>query len=270
MDTELGLRERKKLRTRQLIAETARRLFVERGFDAVSVAAVARAAEVSEATVFNYFPTKEDLVYQGMEAYETELLAAVRDRPAGESIVAAFGRFVLKPRGFLAAQDESAARFLVGISRMIAASPALRAREREILARFAASLAAAIAEDTGTGPDDLRAWVVAHALIGTHQSLIQFVRRRLVDGPVDHARLAAEVAARGREALDQLEAGLARYGVRDALGTGRRRGEVAQVIDGQGGAGQHWLAGRGAQPVDEQRQVAVTEAVVHLGRERAG
>jgi AcrR family transcriptional regulator len=58
-------------------------MFVERGFDAVSVAAVARAAEVSEATVFNYFPTKEDLVYQGMEAFETELLAAVRDRPAG-------------------------------------------------------------------------------------------------------------------------------------------------------------------------------------------
>jgi AcrR family transcriptional regulator len=222
MDTELGLRERKKLRTRQLIIETARRLFTERGFDAVSVAAVARAAEVSEATVFNYFPTKEDLVFQGMEAFETELLNAVRDRPAGESVVAAFARFVLRPRGFLAAQDEHAARFLVGVSRMIAASPALLAREREILARYTASLAAVIAEDTGTGPDDLRPWVAAHALIGTHQSLIQFVRRRLADGPVDHARLAAEVAARGREALDQLEAGLARYGVRARLGTGRR------------------------------------------------
>ena len=105
---------------------------------------------------------------------------------------------------------------------MIAASPALRAREREILARYTASLAAVIAEDTGTGPDDLRPWVVAHALIGTHQSLIQFVRRRLADGPVDHARLAAEVAARGREALDQLEEGLARYAVRGPLGTGRR------------------------------------------------
>ena len=77
MDTELGLRaSAKKLRTRQLITQTAARLFVERGFDAVSVAAVARAAEVSEATVFNYFPTKEDLVFQGMEAFETELLNA--------------------------------------------------------------------------------------------------------------------------------------------------------------------------------------------------
>src|SRR5580704_1749875 len=183
MEAAPGLRERKKQRSRELISETARRLFVERGFDAVPVAEVARAAEVSEATVFNYFPTKEDLVYQGMEAFEAELLAAVRDRPAGESIVAAFGRFVLAPRGFLAAQDESAARFLVGVSRMIAASPALLAREREILARYTASLAAVIAGDTGTGPDDLRPWVVAYALIGTHQSLIQFVRRRLADGP---------------------------------------------------------------------------------------
>ena len=57
-----GLRERKKEQTRQLIAETARRLFSERGFDRVTVAEVARAAEVSEQTVFNYFPTKEDLV----------------------------------------------------------------------------------------------------------------------------------------------------------------------------------------------------------------
>ena len=218
MDVELGLRERKKLRTRQLIAETARRMFVERGFDAVPVAAVARAAEVSEATVFNYFPTKEDLVYQGMEAFETELLAAVRDRPAVEPFVAAFARFVLEPRGFLAAEDENAARYLTGVSRMIAASPALLSREREILARYTASLAALIAEDTAAEPDDLRPWVLAHALIGTHQSLIEFARRRLLDGPVNHARLAREVAARGRQALDLLEQGLATYGARPAAG----------------------------------------------------
>src|SRR5215475_11463600 len=141
MDQELGLRERKKLQTRQLIAETARRLFLERGFDAVPVAAVARAAEVSEATVFNYFPTKEDLVYQGMEVFETELLAAVRDRPAGESFVAAFGRFVLRPRGMLAAGDEDSASYLAEVSKMIASSQALLARERQIFARYTTSLA---------------------------------------------------------------------------------------------------------------------------------
>src|SRR6516165_3876082 len=125
MEGELGLRERKKLRTRQLIAETARRMFAEHGFDAVPVTAIARAAEVSEATVYNYFPVKEDLVYQGMEAFESELLAAMRDRPAGESFVAAFGRFVLKPRGLLAAQDQESARYLTAVSTVIASSPAL-------------------------------------------------------------------------------------------------------------------------------------------------
>src|SRR6266536_5632612 len=102
---ELGLRERKKQRTRQLIADTAMRLFRERGFDGVTVAEIARAAEVAEATVFNYFPTKEDLVYGRMEAFEEELLRAVRERAPGESVLAAFGRFALVPRGLLASKD---------------------------------------------------------------------------------------------------------------------------------------------------------------------
>ena len=222
MEGELGLRERKKLRTRQRIAESAWRLFAECGFDAVPVAAVARAAEVSEATVFNYFPTKEDLVFQGMEVFETELLAAVAGRPAGEPVVAAFARFVLQARGLLAAQDDDAARYLTGISRMIAASPALLAREREVLARYTASLATLLAEDTAAEPGDLRPWVIAHALMGTHQSLIEFVRRRVLDGPADHRHLAAEVSARGRQALALLEQGLASYGAKPA-----RLGETA-------------------------------------------
>src|SRR5205814_1146920 len=78
--TEPGLRERKKRQTRQSIADTARALFAERGFDRVTVAEVARAANVSEATVFNYFPTKEDLVFSGLEAFEAALVGAVRDR----------------------------------------------------------------------------------------------------------------------------------------------------------------------------------------------
>jgi AcrR family transcriptional regulator len=219
MHQELGLRERKKLQTRQLIAETAQRLFIERGFDAVPVTAVAREAQVSEATVFNYFPTKEDLVYQGMEAFEAELLAAVRNRPAGEPIVAAFGRFVLQPRDLLAADDKGAARHLTAVSRMIASSPALLAREQQIFTRYTASLAALIADDTGAEAGDLRPWVAAHALMGIHQALIDFVRRRLTEGPVDHARLAGEVAARGRQALDLLAAGLGPYGAKPATGS---------------------------------------------------
>jgi AcrR family transcriptional regulator len=211
MQAELGLRERKKQRTRQLIAETARQLFVEHGFDKVPVAWVARAAEVSEATVFNYFPTKEDLVFQGMEAFEAELLQAVRDRPAGEPAAAAFGRFVTEPRGVLATQDEQTARYLLGVSNMIAGSPALQAREREIFARYTASLAALLAEETGAAPTDLAPRVVAAALVGLHAQLIGYVQRRLAEAPVDRAQLVRDLQAEGQRALQVLEAGLARY-----------------------------------------------------------
>jgi AcrR family transcriptional regulator len=211
-----GLRERKKQRTRELIAETARSLFVERGFESVPVAEVARVAEVSEATVFNYFPTKEDLVFQRMEVFEGELLRSIRERPAGESILAAFSRFVLEPRGLLAATDQASAASLIGVTRMIAASPALLAREREIFARYAGSLTALIAEDTGAPPDDLRPSVVAHALMGTHQALIALVRRRIAACSVDHVQLARLVRTRGEQALDVLARGLGEYGVRGA------------------------------------------------------
>ncbi len=216
MEAAPGLRERKKQRTRQLISETARRLFVERGFDAVPVAEIARAAEVSEATVFNYFPTKEDLVFQGMEAFETELLRAVRERPPGQSIIAAFGGFVVEPRGFLATDDEASSEYLTGVSRMMASSQALLVREREIFARYSVSLAALIADDMATAPDDVQPWTVANALMGVHRALIDLVRLRLGEGWTDRAQLALEVRTQGQRAVKILEQGLADYGVRVA------------------------------------------------------
>src|ERR687887_565894 len=156
-----GLRERKKQQTRRLIADTARRLFAERSFEAVTVAEVAREADVSEATVFNYFPTKEDLFYSGLEAFEEELLSSIRDREPGESVLAAFGRFVLQPRGLLAAKDPDAIERLAAITRVISDSPALLAREQQIFAGYTASLAALIAEETGAEADAVEPWVAA-------------------------------------------------------------------------------------------------------------
>src|SRR5205823_2513798 len=102
---DTGLRERKKHRTQQAITEVALRLFLERGFDCVTVVEIAAAAEVAEKTVYNYFPTKEDLVYSGLEAYEERLLAAVRDRAPGDSILTAFRDFVLTSGGLLSRED---------------------------------------------------------------------------------------------------------------------------------------------------------------------
>jgi AcrR family transcriptional regulator len=210
-----GLRERKKTRTRELIAETARTLFAERGFEAVPVAEIARAADVSQQTVFNYFPTKEDLVYWRLEAFEAELLAAIRDRPEGEPVIAAFGRFVRRPRGLLAEGDAGARERLAGITRMIAGSPALLARERETLARHTASLAALIAEEQGAEPTDIAPIVAANALMGVHHALVARARAGVVAG-TPHATVRRQLLAEADRALGLLERGLGGYAVKDA------------------------------------------------------
>jgi tape measure domain-containing protein len=212
--TQPGLRERKKQQTRELLADTARRLFSERGFEQVSVAEIARVADVSVATVFNYFPSKEDLVYVGLERFEDQMLAAISERPRGQSIVAAFGEFVLEARGLLGAEDEDAARKLTAVSRMIAASPALLAREQQILARYTDTLARLIAEETGAAAGDLRPDVVANGLIGVHRALIAYVREQLGTGTIDRRRLARNVRARGEKALTLLAEGIGGYGVK--------------------------------------------------------
>jgi AcrR family transcriptional regulator len=209
-----GLRERKKQQTRQLIAETARRLFSERGFERVPVAEIARAAEVSEQTVFNYFPTKEDLVYWRMESFEEELLTTIREREPGEPVLAAFRRFVLTPRGLLGRYDAEARERLADVTRMIVASPALLAREQQIFAGYTASLAALIAEEAGAQAGEIEPWVAANAMIGVHRALVDHARRRIVEG-ARHPRLAREVRAETERALALLEDGLGRYAVKD-------------------------------------------------------
>jgi AcrR family transcriptional regulator len=213
MDEELGLRERKKHKTRQLIAATARELFTRRGFENVNVAEIARAAEVSETTVFNYFPTKEDLVFHGLEAFEDQLLQAVRDRQPGEGVLQAFGRFILQPRGLLADADPASADALVSISRTISSSPSLAAREQQILAGYARSLAALLAEETGASPGDLTSSVVANTLIGIHRAVLDYVRQRIAADPADLPQLARALQADSQAALDLLAEGLAGYGV---------------------------------------------------------
>jgi len=125
----MGLRERKKAQTRQLIAETAWRLFADRGFERVTVAEVARLADVAPATVFNYFPTKEDLFYSRLEAFGARLLEAVAAREPGEPVLAAFRRQLLESGGLLASVEggdaadqvgaQAAANALLGVQRAL-------------------------------------------------------------------------------------------------------------------------------------------------------
>jgi AcrR family transcriptional regulator len=213
MTTDLGLRERKKQRTHQLITDTARRLFAERGFDAVPVSEIAREAEVSEATVFNYFPTKEDLFYHRLEAFEEELLQSIRDRPAGESVLDAFGRFVTTPRGLLAARDPEQIEHLAAITRVITESPALLAREQQIYAEYTDALVKLLITETGANPGDLEPWVVARTLIGLHQAAVDYSRREILAG-TRNPTLARRVRRQTQQALELLSNGLADYGPR--------------------------------------------------------
>jgi AcrR family transcriptional regulator len=208
VSAEPGLRARKKQRTRELLAETAGRLFAERGFDSVTVAEVARAADVSEATVFNYFPTKEDLFYSQMESFEEALVEAVRDRPPGESVLAAFRRFILERSARLSTDE--AADVVARAARLIGASEALQTRERAVVARYTEALAALIAEETGAARDDVEPLVVAGALMGAQRALVTYVRTSVLEGRRG-AVLARGVRAQAKRAFERLERGLADY-----------------------------------------------------------
>jgi AcrR family transcriptional regulator len=211
-----GLRERKKQQTRQLIAEIARRRFSEDGFEGVTVAEIARDADVSEKTVFNYFATKEDLVYWRLESFEQELLATLRERAEGEDVLQAFGRFVRAPRGLLGEYDEEAQERLAALTRIIASSPALLAREQQIFAGYTRSLAAMLAEEGGDGP--VEAWVAANALMGLHRALVDFARERILAGSRP-PELTEAVRAEADRAFALLERGLGGYAVKTRSGT---------------------------------------------------
>jgi AcrR family transcriptional regulator len=209
--TELGLRERKKRQTRQLIFETASRLFAERGFDAVTVAQVARVADVSEVTVFNYFPTKEDLFFGGMEVFEEQLLEAVRGRPAGESALAAFRRLLMDSFARIAAEDNAAV--IARAATLINASSALQAREREVVARYTRLLAGILADETGDAADGVEPWAVANALMGAHRALVAYVRNRALAGRRGR-QLAADARAQTTRGFARLVGGMGDYAVR--------------------------------------------------------
>ena len=193
-----GLRARKKERTRRLIADTAQALFRERGFDRVTVAEVAAAADVSEGTVFNYFPTKEDLFWSGMEVFEARLVEEVAARPDGETVLAAFRKVVLD--GIPRLADPSRAGVIAAARSTIQASEGLRAREREIVARYTAELADVIAADTGARPHDA-------------EPLVAFVHERVAAGE-SGPKLAAAARAQARRVFSLLGDGLGGYAAR--------------------------------------------------------
>ncbi len=167
--------------TRARIAQVAARLFLERGFDAVTVADVARSAGVSSVTVFNHFPRKEDLFLDRADDAYALLRSAVRDRPAGLDVLASLReatRRLVDDRHPLSGLNEASVPFF----RTVAASPALIARARDIAADLVRALAEELDRDHGFEGDGtlLAAFFVA----GYGTVLVRTARRRLAgDAP---------------------------------------------------------------------------------------
>ena len=192
-----GRRERRRREVTGRIVGVAMRLFLERGFDRVTVAEIAREADVVEKTVFNHFPAKADLVFGTGDDLVAELVATVRARRAGEPVVDAVRRFRTAPRG-PGRPDGPTDEFLA----MIAASPALQAHRRTVFARWEGELAAELAAhgDPGRGP--IEAFVVAAALMAV-------LRAPFESGSGPDRGHAGALAA-----LDLLRDGLRDYGTR--------------------------------------------------------
>lgn len=202
--TNEGLRERKKRERRKAISDIAMGLFAKHGYDAVTVAEIARAADVSEQTVFNYFPAKEDLVFDEDEPMRDRLVEAVRDRPEGASLVDGFRRVPEAVLDRLAGFDGVP---LVDMAAMVTGSPALQRRAREIMVANAQALTEAIGEALDVPADSPRAWSVAGALLGVQLGMFRFVVAELRDGGDRDAVLEA-ARTEVERALAQLEHGL--------------------------------------------------------------
>ena len=206
-----SLREQRRLRTREAIVDAAAALFVERGFDHVSVMEIAQRAGVVEKTVFNHFPVKEGLVFEADPPIRAALLDAVRRRPAGESVAAAAGGFVVAAVSQLG--SPAAAEGMAEMARVIRGSRTLQVREREILGKLTDTLAEQITLETRAAAGELEPWLAANAVMGLYSSLLELARDRVLAG-VSGPELVAKLRTRGRRGLALLQFGLAGYAKR--------------------------------------------------------
>src|SRR6266702_2281920 len=194
--TTPGLRERKKARTRQVIADAAARLFAERGYEQVAVSEVAREAEVSEQTVYNYFQTKEQLVTDRDQLIQDELTRRIRARAPGTTPAAAIRDFVLDTvegiRRIPAGQWRGELGFLAAIS------PTVHRLSLEMSDRQAT----AIAETEAVAPETARLRGIA--LAGVFQIIITEAGRRTLEGQ-SQDQIADQIRPAIEAVLDDLD-----------------------------------------------------------------
>ena len=203
----VGLRESKKQETRQLISDAATRLFLDQGFEQTTIAEIAAAARVAKKTVTNYFGHKEDLALDHQDAFTGSLAATVADRAPGESALTALRHAFAEA---VAAADPVAGFSGPEFARMVADSPTLTARLRDLHDLREVRLAEVLAETTGAAPDDIAVRTAAALLGSVHRMLFDRIQERTLAG-WSNSRIGKELAADADHAFGMLEEPLAGY-----------------------------------------------------------
>jgi AcrR family transcriptional regulator len=200
-----GLRERKKRETRQRLSDVATEMFMARGFDAVTIADIAAEAGVSEKTVYNYFPTKESLVYDQADEQLERLVSAVRDRPRGTTPTSAFlAELKGASEGFSQMLGAERIARIGEFGAMVRNTPALRAAWGEHRHGMVDAIRVVVAEDLGVDPDDPEPLVAARALVSLLELFYDSLARHAALGvsAEEMDRLVAADLDRGARLLD--------------------------------------------------------------------
>lgn len=204
----LTLRERQKRATHELIARAAEQLFAKSGFAAVTFEDVAKAAGVSRQTVFNHFPTKEDLVFDRGDEAEALMVAAVRDHQPGVTAVRAFREMTREFWSRMLSLPDP--RPPGGFFDLLEASPALQAYSRELSSRATARVAEVIADRTAANDDDVRPQVAARSLTAVYDAVFVATQRHIVAGRHPR-RFLPGVLAQADRAFAMLDVSLGPY-----------------------------------------------------------
>lgn len=206
-----SLRERKKERTRQALSSAAISLFLERGFDQVSVADVAAAAEVSKPTLFSYFASKEDLALHRIADHHGEAARVVAGRTAGQAPLAALHEHFLaglEQRDPVTGLNDHPE--VLAYHRMVFSTPSLLARVSIHVTRDEEALAAALRAGTGTGGDPLLAALAAGQVVAVQRVLARHNWQQLIEGRTA-ADLHPEAVAAADQAFGLLRNGLGEF-----------------------------------------------------------
>jgi AcrR family transcriptional regulator len=255
-----GLRDHKKRMMRQQISDTATWMFAERGYHAVRVADVADAVGVSEKTVYNYFPTKESLVFDREDEITADLVAALRDRGPGTSPVQAIVTYMDAEEGRYGAVPPEAIWMLRAFDELTTSTPELVAAGRAMTSRIISAIAETLAEGLELDPRDPEPQIMAHALMGLWELREGSMRRRIDEGLTDpelqaavrsDVARAARVLETGLWALQIVSQGRQLADTARALNDARR--EIAGAVRDARAA---WRSLRGAQLAKERAERA--------------